>query len=77
MLSIKKNKHLVNIVVLYFESDLVSFVTKEVEYPPTAEPWIGYIVGYGIFAILFFRDMEYVSSELLGYGILDCHFGYF
>jgi hypothetical protein len=33
MLSIKKNKHLVNIVVLYFESDLVSFVTKLVWVP--------------------------------------------
>jgi hypothetical protein len=25
----------------------------------------------------FFRDMGYVTSELLGYGILQCHFGYF
>jgi hypothetical protein len=39
-------------------------------------PWIGYI-GIRDICRFIFRDMGYVSSELLGHGILHCHFGYF
>jgi hypothetical protein len=46
--------------------------TYLVEYPPTTEPWIGYI-GIRDICHFIFRDMGYVSSELLGYGI----FAYF